>query len=45
MIFQEPMTTLNPVFTIGNQIDESILLHNPKMPKAEAKARTIEMLK
>lgn len=45
MIFQEPMTTLNPVFTIGNQIDESIMHHNPKMPKAEVKARTLEMLK
>lgn len=45
MIFQEPMTTLNPVFTIGNQIDECIMQHNPKMSKAEVKARTIEMLK
>ncbi len=45
MIFQEPMTTLNPIFTIGNQIDESIKHHNPKMPKTEVKARTIEMLK
>jgi len=45
MIFQEPMTTLNPVFTIGMQIDESIKHHNPKMPKKEVKARTIEMLK
>lgn len=45
MIFQEPMTTLNPVFTIGSQIDESIMHHNPKMPKAEVKARTLEMLK
>lgn len=45
MIFQEPMTTLNPVFTIGNQIDECIEHHNPKMKKEEIKARTIEMLK
>lgn len=45
MIFQEPMTTLNPVFTVGSQIDESIKHHNPKMPKAEVKTRTIEMLK
>ena len=44
MIFQEPMTSLNPVFTIGNQIDECILLHNPKMKKKEVKARSIEML-
>ena len=45
MIFQEPMTTLNPVFTIGDQIDECIEHHNPKMKKEEIKARTIEMLK
>ncbi|MDF2542618.1 MAG: oppD [Herbinix sp.] len=45
MIFQEPMTTLNPVFTIGDQIDESIIRHNPKMDKKDVKARTIEMLK
>jgi peptide/nickel transport system ATP-binding protein len=45
MIFQEPMTTLNPVFTIGYQIDESIRLHNPRMKKGDIKDRTIEMLK
>lgn len=45
MIFQEPMTTLNPVFTIGNQIDECILLHNYDMSKKEIKARSIEMLR
>ena len=44
MIFQEPMTSLNPVFTIGNQIDEAILLHQ-NVSKHEAKNRTIEMLK
>ena len=44
MIFQEPMTTLNPVFSIGNQTDECILLHNPKMKKREVKKRSIEML-
>jgi peptide/nickel transport system ATP-binding protein len=44
MIFQEPMTSLNPVFRIGTQIDEIIKLHNPEMDKAEVKARTIEML-
>lgn len=43
MIFQEPMTSLNPVFTIGNQIMEAILLHQ-KVSKREALARTIEML-
>ncbi|MCI8624134.1 MAG: ABC transporter ATP-binding protein [Provencibacterium sp.] len=44
MIFQEPMTSLNPVLTIGYQIEENILLHQ-KCSKEEAKARTIEMLK
>jgi peptide/nickel transport system ATP-binding protein len=44
MIFQEPMTSLNPVFTIGMQIDEAIKLHNPKMTKADVKNRTLEML-
>ncbi len=45
MIFQEPMTSLNPVFRIGAQVDEVIALHNPDMSKEEVKERTIEMLK
>ena len=45
MIFQEPMTALNPVFRIGEQVDEITMLHNPDMPKAQVKARTLEMLK
>lgn len=44
MIFQEPMTSLNPVFRIGMQIDEVIELHNQQMSKEQVKARTIEML-
>jgi peptide/nickel transport system ATP-binding protein len=44
MIFQEPMTSLNPVFRIGMQIDEVIELHHPEMNKVQVKARTIEML-
>ena len=44
MIFQEPMTSLNPVFRIGAQVDEIIALHNKEMSKEEVKARTIEML-
>lgn len=44
MIFQEPMTSLNPVFTIGDQIMEAIVLHQ-KVTKKEALAKTIEMLK
>lgn len=44
MIFQEPMTSLNPVFTIGYQLDEVVLLHNEGMKKEQAKERSIEML-
>ena len=44
MIFQEPMTSLNPVFTIGNQLDEVTFIHNPGATKESAKARSIEML-
>ena len=43
MIFQEPMTSLNPVFTIGNQISEMLRLHL-KMNRKEAWARTVELL-
>jgi peptide/nickel transport system ATP-binding protein len=44
MIFQEPMTSLNPVFTIGEQLDEVTFIHNPEASKEEAKAKSIEML-
>ena len=44
MIFQEPMTSLNPVFRIGAQVDEVIKLHNPDMSADDVKARTLEML-
>ena len=44
MIFQEPMTSLNPVFTIGNQLDEVSFTHNPEFTKEDARARSIEML-
>lgn len=44
MIFQEPLTSLNPVFTIGNQLAESIMLHLKKNKK-EARELSIEMLK
>jgi len=43
MIFQEPMTSLNPVYTVGNQIDEVLVLHQGKSKK-EARKRTIELL-
>ncbi len=45
MIFQEPMTSLNPVFTVGNQMDEVVLLHVPGATRESAKARSIEMLR
>ena len=44
MIFQEPMTSLNPVFTIGNQLDEVTFIHVPGATKEMAKARSLEML-
>ena len=44
MIFQEPMTSLNPVFTIGDQIVEAIRLARPRLGYEEARARTIEAL-
>ena len=44
IIFQDPMTSLNPVFTIGNQLMEAIMLHTGRN-KQQAKERAIEMLK
>ena len=44
MIFQEPMTSLNPLFTIGNQLIEAIRLHT-KISKTEARNRSIDLLK
>ncbi|WP_342753078.1 ABC transporter ATP-binding protein [Shouchella clausii] len=44
MIFQEPMTSLNPTFTVGQQISESFRIHE-HLSKKEARARSIEMLK
>ena len=45
MIFQEPMTSLNPVFRIGAQVDEVITLHNPTLSKEQVKEKTIDILK
>ena len=44
MIFQEPMTSLNPVFTIGRQVMEIILAHEPATSRAQARARSIAVL-
>ena len=43
MVFQDPMTSLNPLKTVGKQIEEAFTLHN-KVSKAEAKNRTLELL-
>jgi peptide/nickel transport system ATP-binding protein len=45
MIFQEPMTSLNPVFTIGDQIEEAVLLHQKNLSKKQARERAIDMLR
>ena len=45
MIFQEPMTSLNPVFTIGQQLDEVTLIHVPGATKEMAKEKSYEMLR
>lgn len=45
MIFQEPMTSLNPLFTIGNQMIEAILIHEKGWSKKKAEIRAIDMLK
>ncbi len=44
MIFQDPMTSLNPVMTVGDQIGESIMIHNPEMDKEQVKNRINEVL-
>ena len=44
MIFQEPMTSLNPVFTIGFQMDEVMYIHYPEMSKDEVKAKSLDLL-
>jgi peptide/nickel transport system ATP-binding protein len=44
MIFQEPMTSLNPVFTIGQQLDEVTFINRPEATKEEAKEKSLQML-
>jgi peptide/nickel transport system ATP-binding protein len=44
MVFQDPMTSLNPVFTVGAQLSEAVLVHQPKLGAATARARAIDVL-
>jgi peptide/nickel transport system ATP-binding protein len=45
MVFQEPLTSLNPVYTAGNQIMEAIWVHNPRIDAREARSQAIDMLR
>ncbi len=45
MIFQDPMTSLNPVYTVGKQMEEVLVLHQSHLSKQERKERCIELLK
>lgn len=44
MVFQEPMTALNPVMRIGNQIGEALLAHHPKLARQELRARVLTIM-
>ena len=44
MIFQEPMTSLNPAFTVGQQISEALVIHE-KLSKKEAMKKSVDLLK
>ncbi|MCJ7453497.1 MAG: ATP-binding cassette domain-containing protein, partial [Steroidobacteraceae bacterium] len=44
MVFQDPMTSLNPVFTVGDQIAEALQVHDTDLSKGAARQRTVELL-
>ncbi|MDO5400022.1 MAG: ABC transporter ATP-binding protein [Eubacteriales bacterium] len=44
MVFQDPMTALNPTVTVGRQIAEAVLVHNPRLPRAKVRARVLELM-
>ncbi|MDR1835167.1 MAG: ABC transporter ATP-binding protein [Fusobacteriaceae bacterium] len=45
MIFQDPLTSLNPLYTVGNQISEQFLAHNSALDRATAKKKSVEMIR
>ncbi|WP_444962790.1 dipeptide ABC transporter ATP-binding protein [Nocardiopsis sp. M1B1] len=44
MVFQDPLSGLTPVYTVGDQLAEAVLIHDPSTPKARARARALELL-